>query len=88
MRIGRRTRVRVPEGAGRGIPTWVRDGGWWGRWSLGGVVVVVGSVNRCWLSLPCGRSETAMIGAVIRSVLVVDYDPEFRRLAGRLLAAS
>jgi two-component system nitrate/nitrite response regulator NarL len=29
-----------------------------------------------------------MIGRVIRSVLVVDDDPEFRKLAGRLLAAS
>jgi two-component system nitrate/nitrite response regulator NarL len=29
-----------------------------------------------------------MIGPVIRSVLVVDDDPEFRELAGRLLAAS
>ena len=29
-----------------------------------------------------------MIGAVTRSVLVVDDDPEFRELAGRLLAAS
>jgi CheY-like chemotaxis protein len=29
-----------------------------------------------------------MIGAVSRSVLVVDDDPEFRELAGRLLAAS
>jgi DNA-binding NarL/FixJ family response regulator len=29
-----------------------------------------------------------MIGAVTRSVLVVDDDPEFRALAGRLLAAS
>ena len=29
-----------------------------------------------------------MIGAVAGSVLVVDDDPEFRRLAGRLLAAS
>ena len=29
-----------------------------------------------------------MMGAVIRSVLVVDDDPQFRELAGRLLAAS
>jgi two-component system nitrate/nitrite response regulator NarL len=29
-----------------------------------------------------------MIGRVIRSVLIVDDDPEFRKLAGRLLAAS
>jgi CheY-like chemotaxis protein len=29
-----------------------------------------------------------MIGRVIRSVLVVDDNPEFRKLAGRLLAAS
>ena len=29
-----------------------------------------------------------MIGAMAGSVLVVDDDPEFRRLAGRLLAAS
>ena len=29
-----------------------------------------------------------MIGCVTRSVLVVDDDPEFRELAGRLLAAS
>jgi two-component system nitrate/nitrite response regulator NarL len=29
-----------------------------------------------------------MIGLVIRSVLIVDDDPEFRELAGRLLAAS
>jgi len=29
-----------------------------------------------------------MIGGVMRSVLVVDDDPEFRELAGRLLAAS
>jgi two-component system nitrate/nitrite response regulator NarL len=29
-----------------------------------------------------------MIGRVVRSVLVVDDDPEFRKLAGRLLAAS
>jgi len=29
-----------------------------------------------------------MIGRVIRSVFVVDDDPEFRKLAGRLLAAS
>jgi DNA-binding NarL/FixJ family response regulator len=29
-----------------------------------------------------------MIGAVTRSVLVVDDDPEFRELAARLLAAS
>jgi CheY-like chemotaxis protein len=51
------------------------------------VVVVVCSVNRFWVSLPCGSSEAAMIGAVIRSVLVVDDDSEFRKLAGRLLAA-
>jgi CheY-like chemotaxis protein len=31
---------------------------------------------------------TAIIGRVSRSVLVVDDDPEFRELAGRLLAAS
>jgi DNA-binding NarL/FixJ family response regulator len=30
----------------------------------------------------------AMIGRVIHSVLVVDDDPEFRGLAGRLLAAA
>jgi len=29
-----------------------------------------------------------MIARVIRSVLIVDDDPEFRQLAGRLLAAS
>jgi DNA-binding NarL/FixJ family response regulator len=29
-----------------------------------------------------------MIGCVMRSVLVVDDDPQFRELAGRLLAAS
>jgi two-component system nitrate/nitrite response regulator NarL len=29
-----------------------------------------------------------MIGRVIRSVLIVDDDPEFRKLAGRLLAAN
>jgi CheY-like chemotaxis protein len=29
-----------------------------------------------------------MIDRVIRSVLIVDDDPEFRELAGRLLAAS
>jgi DNA-binding NarL/FixJ family response regulator len=34
------------------------------------------------------RSGKAIIGRVTRSVLVVDDDAEFRKLAGRLLAAS
>jgi CheY-like chemotaxis protein len=34
------------------------------------------------------RIEMTMIDNVTRSVLVVDDDPEFRKLAGRLLAAS
>ena len=46
-----------------------------------------GDSHHFWLSLPCRPSETAIIGAVIRSVLVIDDDPEFRELAGRLLAA-
>ena len=33
-------------------------------------------------------SETAIIARMNTSVLVVDDDPEFRKLAGRLLAAS
>lgn len=41
-----------------------------------------------WVSLPSGRGEAAMIACMSRSVLVVDDDPEFRDLAGRLLAAS
>jgi CheY-like chemotaxis protein len=46
------------------------------------------SVDHFWLSLPNSRRETAMIGVVTRSVLLVDDDPEFRGLARRLLAAS
>jgi CheY-like chemotaxis protein len=41
-----------------------------------------------WLSLPCDRGEKAMIGSMTGAVLVVDDDPEFRALAGRMLAAS
>jgi DNA-binding NarL/FixJ family response regulator len=40
------------------------------------------------LSLPSNRAETAIILCVTPSVLVVDDDPQFRALAGRLLAAS
>ena len=58
------------------------------RWRRRACVVVLSSVDCFRLSLRSWRSATAMIGAVIRSVLVVDDDPEFRELAGRLLAAS
>jgi CheY-like chemotaxis protein len=40
------------------------------------------------LSLPSSGGAIAIIGGVNRSVLVVDDDPEFRKLAGRILAAS
>jgi CheY-like chemotaxis protein len=42
------------------------------------------------VSLPCGASETTIIRDVMgsQSVLVVDDDAEFRRLAGRVLANS
>jgi CheY-like chemotaxis protein len=41
-------------------------------------------------SLPCSAGETAIIHSVIgsRAVLVVDDDPEFRRLARRVFAES
>jgi CheY-like chemotaxis protein len=45
------------------------------------------SAEGFWVSLPSGRSEAAMIGCVNRSVLVVDDDPEFRKLARRVLVA-
>jgi len=40
------------------------------------------------VSLPSSRKEKAIIGRVSRSVLVVDDDSAFRKLAGRLLLAS
>jgi DNA-binding NarL/FixJ family response regulator len=45
-------------------------------------------VDHLWLSLLRNALRAAIIGCVMRSVLVVDDDPEFRELAGRLLAAS
>jgi CheY-like chemotaxis protein len=44
--------------------------------------------NHFRLSLPTSGTATAIIASVTRSVLVVDDDPGFRKLAGRLLAAS
>lgn len=44
--------------------------------------------NHFRISLPSPGRVTAMIGSMTQSVLVVDDDPEFRKLAGRLLAAS
>jgi CheY-like chemotaxis protein len=40
------------------------------------------------LSLPLGRRATAMIARMARSVLVVDDDAAFRKLAARMLIAA
>ena len=45
-------------------------------------------VDHLWLSLLRNALRAAIIGCVMRSVLVVDDDPEFRELARRLLASS
>src|SRR4030081_2550478 len=88
MRMRRRSALRVPEDrVGEPLPGESAAGA---TAPTGGAAsgVLLPLVDHLWLSLLRNALRAAIIGCVMRSVLVVDDDPEFRELAGRLLAAS